>query len=108
MAAVVTFGVSIVITVVVLLAQGSPYLWSALGGLTYVLACAVFCLARLAVFVRFAQRSVRAFDSLHDNAYGIYLNHYAFVIWLQYAWLTTALPAFAKGSLVFLTTLALS
>jgi surface polysaccharide O-acyltransferase-like enzyme len=47
-------------------------------------------------------------DSLPDNAYGIYLIHYAFVSWLQYALLKTALPAIAKGAVVFLGTLALS
>jgi hypothetical protein len=36
------------------------------------------------------------------------LIHYAFVSWLQYALLRTALPAIAKGSLVFSGTVLLS
>jgi surface polysaccharide O-acyltransferase-like enzyme len=47
-------------------------------------------------------------DSLRDNAYGMYLIHYAFVSWLQYALLKATLPAIAKGSVGFLATLALS
>jgi surface polysaccharide O-acyltransferase-like enzyme len=38
----------------------------------------------------------------------MYLIHCAFVSWLQYALLKTGLPAIAKGSVVFLGTLALS
>ena len=58
--------------------------------------------------VRFAKARSRVLDSLRDNAYGMYLIHYAFVSWLQYALLKVALPAFVKGSLAFSATLALS
>ena len=57
---------------------------------------------------RFAKTRNRVLDSLRDNAYGMYLTHYAFVSWLQYALLKTGLPAIAKGSVVFLGTVALS
>jgi surface polysaccharide O-acyltransferase-like enzyme len=60
------------------------------------------------LFVRFAKTRNRVLDSLRDNAYGVYLVHYALVSWLQYALLKTALPAIAKGSAVFLGTLVLS
>jgi glucan biosynthesis protein C len=40
-------------------------------------------------------------DSLAKNAMGIYLLHYAPVVWLQYELLQPALPAFAKASIVF-------
>jgi hypothetical protein len=42
------------------------------------------------------------------NAYGIYLVHYVFVVWLQYLLLGTALLAIAKGLIVFTGTLILS
>jgi len=51
---------------------------------------------------------VKIFDSLTANAYGMYLVHYAFVAWLQYTLLKTALPGVAKGLLVFAGAVALS
>jgi surface polysaccharide O-acyltransferase-like enzyme len=51
---------------------------------------------------------VKLFDSLSDNAYGIYLIHYAFVSWLQYALLKASLPGVAKGFIAFAGALALS
>jgi peptidoglycan/LPS O-acetylase OafA/YrhL len=58
--------------------------------------------------VRFAQFRTRLCDSLKDNAYGMYLIHYLFIVWLQFAMLATALPAILKASVVFAGTLALS
>ena len=73
-----------------------------------VLSCGAISFALAAVFIRFAMRRVQAFDSLAENAYGIYLVHYVFVIWLQYMMLSFALPAIIKGASVFAGTLALS
>jgi len=47
-------------------------------------------------------------DGLCDNAYGIYLTHYVFVVWLQYFFLRIALSAAAKRAIVFVGALALS
>jgi surface polysaccharide O-acyltransferase-like enzyme len=58
--------------------------------------------------MRFARCQAPAFDSLNRNAYGIYLVHYAFVNWLQYAMLSAPLPAISKGILVFFAGLMLS
>jgi len=38
------------------------------------------------------EKANKIWDSLTANAYGIYLVHYAFVSWLQYALLKTTLP----------------
>ena len=65
------------------------------------LSCGAISFALAAVFIRFAMRRVQAFDSLAENAYGIYLVHYVFVIWLQYMMLSFALPAIVKGVSVF-------
>jgi len=54
------------------------------------------------------QKRRKVWDSLSANAYGMYLIHYAFSSWLQYSLLKAALPAIAKGSLVFVGTVALS
>jgi peptidoglycan/LPS O-acetylase OafA/YrhL len=51
---------------------------------------------------------MRLFDSLKDNAYGMYLIHYPFIVWLQFAMLPTNLPAILKAAVVFGGTLALS
>ena len=48
------------------------------------------------------------FASLSNHAYGIYLVHYVFVIWLQYLLLGVALFAIAKGLIVFTVTIVLS
>ena len=82
--------------------------WTALVAITFVLSCAASSFACLACFARFAVKRSRVLESLRDNSYGIYLLHYVFVTWLQYALLKTILPAFAKGGLVFIGTLALS
>ncbi len=84
-----------------LLIELAAYLAAALA-----VASACFCFA--AVFLRFATTSRAAAASLAENAYVIYLIHYAFVVWLQYALLDAALPAIAKGFVVFAVALTLS
>jgi surface polysaccharide O-acyltransferase-like enzyme len=88
-------------------AQNSPYLWGILGGFTFTLSCAATSIALLALFVHFAKPR-KIFDSLRENAYGIYLLHYAFVSWLQYALLKAEFSAIEKGFMVFAGALALS
>ena len=51
---------------------------------------------------------MRTLDSLSENAYGMYLVHYVFVVWMQYALLDAALLAIAKATIVFGVTLLLS
>ena len=85
-----------------------PVRWAVIGGILFALACAVSCLACLAVFLRFARRTRPLFDSLRDNAYGMYLIHYAFANWLQFALLGAPLPAIAKGLLAIIGTVLLS
>ena len=55
--------------------------------------------------MHFATKHSRLLDSLSANAYGLYLMHYNFVVWLQYAVLGTAL--FAEAMIVFGGTLVL-
>jgi hypothetical protein len=47
-------------------------------------------------------------DSLSGNAYGMYLIHYAFVVWLQYLLLPTGLNAATKFAIVLAGALSLS
>jgi surface polysaccharide O-acyltransferase-like enzyme len=73
-----------------------------------VLVVATVCLGFAAVFLRFGSARSALIDSLSENAYAIYLVHYVFVVWLQYALLGAALPAVVKGVLVFVSALLLS
>ena len=62
----------------------------------------------IAISLHFATKHSRRLDSLSANAYGLYLVHYNFVVWLQYALLGTALFAVVKAAIVFGGTLVLS
>jgi peptidoglycan/LPS O-acetylase OafA/YrhL len=76
--------------------------------LGFVLASVSACFGLAAVFLRFAGRRSPVLHSLSHNAYGIYLVHYLFVVWLQYLLLGAPLVALAKGAIVFAATLVLS
>jgi len=80
--------------------------WAAVD-VTFLVSCAASSFALLALSIRLARRG-RVGDSLSANAYGIYLLHYPFVSWLQYALLGSALSGAAKGTLVFAGAVALS
>jgi surface polysaccharide O-acyltransferase-like enzyme len=77
------------------------------GRIGFACSCAASSLCVMALVIRFV-RPWRWADSLSANAYGIYLVHYAFVIWIQYAVLRWTLPAFVKGITVSLAAVAVS
>jgi glucans biosynthesis protein C len=79
-----------------------------IADLGLVLATAANCFALAGLFLRFAATQSPALHSLSANAYGIYLIHYVFVVWLQFAMLGLALPAVMKALIVFSGTLAAS
>jgi surface polysaccharide O-acyltransferase-like enzyme len=58
--------------------------------------------------LRFLTKWSAVLDSLSVNAYSLYLVHYDFVVWLQYALLGWSLFALIKGAIVFGATLVLS
>ncbi len=87
---------------------GKSLPWGPLLGILWVLSCAASCFGFMSFFARFATTRRAVFDSLTANAYGMYLIHYAFVSWLQYALLPTSLSGFVKGVLVTLGTIILS
>jgi glucans biosynthesis protein C len=76
----------------------------------WTLSCVASCMAFLAVFHRIFQKttSPRIWESLAANAYGIYLVHWVFVLWLQYLLIPVALPAVPKFFLTLIGSLALS
>jgi hypothetical protein len=108
LAALLAFGLATGIGIAVLTTHAGSRPWEIAADLGFVISCAASSFAFLALFVRFARTPRKMFDSLSDNAYGMYLVHYAFVSWLQYALLKATLPAIPKGSVVFLCTVALS
>jgi hypothetical protein len=86
----------------------SPLGLQMLADLSFVFACFASSFAVLAVVLRFASRRLPSLAGLRDSAYGMYLVHYLFVVWLQFALLGIALPAVIKAALVFGGTLFLS
>ena len=68
---------------------------------SFAMGCASGCFFVLAACLRFATMRSRMLASLADNAFGIYVLHYGFIVWLQYALLDVTLPAIAKATLVF-------
>jgi peptidoglycan/LPS O-acetylase OafA/YrhL len=78
------------------------------AGLGLVLSSATACLGLTATFLRFAGERWPLFNSLSENAYGIYFVHYVFVVWLQYLLLGMAWFAVAKAAVVFTVALGLS
>jgi peptidoglycan/LPS O-acetylase OafA/YrhL len=73
-----------------------------------VLLAASACFASAAFFLRFAAMRWRILGRISENAYGIYLFHYVFVVWTQYTLLQAPMPAPVKGTIVLSVTLALS
>jgi glucans biosynthesis protein C len=76
--------------------------------LTFVVACAAGCAFLMAASLRFGLTRSRPLASLSTNAYSLYLVHYVFVVWLQYALLGAALPAVVKAPIVFSVTVLMS
>jgi glucans biosynthesis protein C len=76
--------------------------------LAYVLACATGCFFLIGVGLRFAAGRSRILGTLGASAYGLYLLHYVFVVWLQYALLAVPLPAIIKAAFVLGGTLVLT
>jgi surface polysaccharide O-acyltransferase-like enzyme len=76
--------------------------------LSYVLACAAGCFFLIAASLHFCAKYSRVLGALAANAYALYLLHYVFVVWLQYALLGTPLPAVIKAPIVFAFTLLLT
>lgn len=88
--------------------SNAPLVMKLAAGMGFVVACAAGCLGSLAICLRFAHWRLRAFDSLSANAYRMYLIHYVFAVWLQYALLGTGLFAIGKAAIVFAGTLIMS
>lgn len=85
-----------------------PLSWQAGYGLAFALFSAAMTFTVLATSLRFAESKLGLLDAMRPSAYGIFLTHYIFIIWLQYAVYDYSWPAAVKAAVVFAVTLALS
>ncbi|WP_316820245.1 acyltransferase [Pedobacter gandavensis] len=74
----------------------------------WVLSCSLSSIALISLFKQTFHRTNRYWQSLADNAYGIYLIHYVFVIWCQFLLLELELSALWKFILTFLVSITAS
>ena len=59
----------------------------------------------MATSLRLSRASLWLVDAMQPSAYGIFLLHYMFIIWLQYVVYDPAWPAGVKAAIVFAGTL---
>jgi Acyltransferase family len=108
-AAIVTFALWLGFAGIAATAGGPPSLQvQLLEASSFVLCCTAGCIFMLAIFVRFANRRIKVLDALSDKAYGMYLVHYLFSVWLQFILLGLAVVAVIKAAIVFSGTVMLS
>ncbi len=88
--------------------NASPLSYRLAAAFAFPVACATGVLAYLGLALRLLRSRDRVLDQLSIHAYGIYLVHYGFVLWLQYALTGMTLSAPAKMIIVLSTALALS
>ena len=85
-----------------------PLLWKVSYGLAFATYSAAMAFMVSAFFLRSAESGWRLLDALRPSAYGIFLLHYIFIIWLQYAVYDYSFPAAVKFAIVFAATLSMS
>ena len=85
-----------------------PLWWRTAYGLAIAMFSAAMTFTVPAVFLRFGRSSLRLLDMMRPSAYGIYLLHFIFLIWLQYIVYDPAFPAFVKFAIVLSGTLSMS
>ena len=85
-----------------------PLWWHTAYGLAFATFSAAMTFTVPAIFLRSARSSLRLLDAMRPSAYGIYLLHFIFLIWLQYIVYDRAFPAFVKFAIVFAGTLSMS
>jgi surface polysaccharide O-acyltransferase-like enzyme len=83
-----------------------PLSWKTAYGLAFSMYSAAMAFTVLAIYLRSAKFSLSLLDAMRPSAFGIYLVHYIFIIWLQYAVYDYSWPAFIKFAIVFTGTLA--
>jgi surface polysaccharide O-acyltransferase-like enzyme len=85
-----------------------PEWWSVGYSLAFVIFSGAMCFTVPGIHLRFAKARWRLLDAMRPSAYGIYLLHYIFIVWLQYAVYDLPLHAGTKFAIVFVGTLSMS
>jgi peptidoglycan/LPS O-acetylase OafA/YrhL len=85
-----------------------PQWWHVSYSLAFAIFSGAMCFTVPAIHLRFVKRRWRLLDAMQPSAYGIYLLHYIFIVWLQYAVYDLPLAAGAKFAIVFIGTLSMS
>ena len=107
--ALASFALWLALTALTIRVQGqTPLALQIVDDLSFVIASLCNCFGVLALAQRFAASRRAWLDNLKQNAFGMYLVHYLFVVWLQYALLPAAMPGIVKAGIVFAGTLLLS
>jgi surface polysaccharide O-acyltransferase-like enzyme len=83
-----------------------PLWWRAAYGTVFAMFSAAMAFTVLTTSLRLAHSSDRLLDAMQPSAYGIYLFHYIFIIWLQYAVYDASFHAGMKFAIVFIGTLS--
>ena len=82
-----------------------PLWWKTAYGTAFAIFSAVMAFTVLATSLRLSRASLWLLDAMQPSAYGIFLFHYMFIIWLQYFVYDPAWPAGVKAAIVFAGTL---
>jgi len=77
------------------------WLMNAILAIIYSFCCTFTSLGALGLARSFFRTARPLANSLTENAYGIYIFHYTFVLWMQFCLLTTSLPAAFKFLITF-------
>jgi surface polysaccharide O-acyltransferase-like enzyme len=85
-----------------------PPWYELMYGVAFALFSAAMLFALLALFLRFKAHGRSVLDWMQPNAYGIFLVHYPFVLWIQYALHDAGLSAIAKATIALAGALGLS
>jgi surface polysaccharide O-acyltransferase-like enzyme len=84
----------------------SPALWwTTAYGIAFAMFSAAMAFTVPTISLRLSRSSPRLLDAMQPSAYGIFLFHYIFIIWLQYFVYDPAWPAGVKAAIVFAGTL---
>jgi peptidoglycan/LPS O-acetylase OafA/YrhL len=82
-----------------------PLWWRAAYGAAFAVFSAAMAFTVLATSFRLSRASLWLLDAMQPSAYGIFLFHYMFIIWMQYFVYDPAWPAGVKAAIVFAVTL---
>jgi surface polysaccharide O-acyltransferase-like enzyme len=79
--------------------------WRTAYGIAFAMFSAAMAFTVAATSLRLSRSSLWLLDAMKPSAYGIFLFHYMFIIWLQYFVYDPAWPAGVKAAIVFAGTL---